>query len=176
MRASRRSLLTAAGAALASSQAAAAGSRPDIDQAVAELQQRSVTANAALLRGDVKTYRALVTLTDDFTLMSPFGGAPTHGRDMSEDRWAAMERFFRNGTLTQEVVASYGTAEMVVLVVIERAHGEVGSLPAQDWPLRVTLVYRRDQNEWRLAHRHADPLAPGISLALAAELARGARS
>jgi ketosteroid isomerase-like protein len=176
MRASRRSVLTAAGAALASSQASAAGGRPDIDQAVAELQQRSTTANAAMLRGDVKTYRALVTLTDDFTLMSPFGGAPTHGRDMSEERWTAMERFFRNGTLTQEVVASYGTADMVVLVVIERAHGEVGSLPAQDWPLRVTLVYRRDQNEWRLAHRHADPLASGIGLALAAEIARGARS
>jgi len=40
--------------------------------------------------------------------------------------------------------------------------------------LRVTLVYRRDGSEWRLVHRHADPLAPGISLAHAAALARGA--
>ena len=49
---------------------------------------------------------------------------------------------------------------------------EVGGLPAQDWPLRVTLVYRRDGDEWRLAHRHADPLAAGISLEQAAAFAR----
>ena len=30
--------------------------------------------NAALLRGDVDRYRTMVPYTDDFTLMSPFGG------------------------------------------------------------------------------------------------------
>jgi ketosteroid isomerase-like protein len=173
---SRRTLLAAAGAALASPGTAAAADRTAVTEAVAELTQRSAIANAALMRGDTKTYRDLITLTDDFTLMSPFGGTPTHGRDMSEDRWDAMARFFSNGTLTQEVVAAYGVADMVVLVVIERARGEVGGLPAQDWPLRVTLVYRREDGAWKLAHRHADPLAGGISLALAAELARGARA
>jgi ketosteroid isomerase-like protein len=84
-----------------------------------------------------------------------------------------MARFFRNGTFAQDVVQSYGSANMIVLAVIERAHVEVGGLPAQDWALRVTLVYRRDGSEWRLAHRHADPLAPGISLEQAAALARG---
>jgi ketosteroid isomerase-like protein len=61
---------------------------------------------------------------------------------------------------------------MAVLAVIERAHVEVGGLPAQQWALRVTLVYRRDEGQWRLVHRHADPLAPGISLEQAAALAR----
>jgi ketosteroid isomerase-like protein len=61
----------------------------------------------------------------------------------------------------------------VVLAIIERGHGEVGGVPAQDWPLRVTLVYRREGAEWRLAHRHADPLVAGISLKHAAALARG---
>ena len=83
-----------------------------------------------------------------------------------------MGRFFRNGTLEQEVVQTYGSPDMVVLAVIERAHVEVGGLPAQDWPLRVTLVYRREGDEWRLAHRHADPLVAGVSLEQAAALAR----
>jgi aspartate racemase len=39
----------------------------------------------------------------------------------------------------------------VVLAVIEHGHGEVGGLPPQDWPLRVTLVYRREGSDWRLA-------------------------
>ena len=48
--------------------------------------------------------------------------------------------------------------------------------PAQDWSLRVTLVYRREPSGWRLVHRHADPLAPGIALEEAAQLARRAPS
>lgn len=177
---SRRSVLAAAGAGLASLKmagaASAAGSaraNSDIDKDVAALVQRSEASNAALMRGDIDAYLALITLTDDFTLMSPFGGKPTRGAEVTMERWQAMGRFFRNGTLALEVVQSYGSADMVVLAVIERAHVEVGGLPAQEWPLRVTLVYRREAGEWRLAHRHADPLVKGITLEQAAAIARG---
>jgi ketosteroid isomerase-like protein/catechol 2,3-dioxygenase-like lactoylglutathione lyase family enzyme len=179
MPASRRTLLAAAGAAglasLATSVSAQTHEDSVMDQTIAELARRSAEANDALLRGDVDAYRALITLTDDFTLMSPFGGTPTRGADMTGERWEAMGRFFRNGGLEQEVVQTYGSADMVVLAIVERCRGEVGGLPAQDWPLRVTLVYCRDGSEWRLAHRHADPLVNGITLEQAAALARGRR-
>jgi ketosteroid isomerase-like protein len=84
-----------------------------------------------------------------------------------------MERYFRSGESELELVQSYASGDMVVLVMIERQHGEVGGLPDQDWSLRVTLVYRREGSEWRLAHRHADPLVHGISLEQAAAIARG---
>jgi ketosteroid isomerase-like protein len=125
------------------------------------------------MRGAIDGYRALITLADGFTLMSPFGGIPTRNSDMTNERWEAMGRFFSSGTLEQELVQSYASADMVVLAIIEHGSGEVGGLPAQEWPLRVTLVYRRDGTGWRLAHRHADPLVGGISLAHAAALARG---
>ena len=140
----------------------------------AVLIERSAEANAALMRGDVDRYRTLVPVSADFTLMSPFGGAPSHGATLTDERWEAMRRFFRNGTLRQELVQSYATADMIVLATIERAHVEVGGLPAQDWALRVTQVYRRAGTGWQLVHRHADPLAGGVSIAQAAALARGA--
>jgi len=180
MPASRRSILASAGTGLASlgsagatSVSATAHADSVADKEVAELIQRSAESNSALMRGDIDKYRALITLTDDFTLMSPFGGAPTRGSEVTSERLEAMGRFFRNGTLKLEVIQSYGSADMVVLAVIERARVEVGGLPAQDWPLRVTLVYRREGSEWRLAHRHADPLVQGISLEQAAAIARG---
>jgi ketosteroid isomerase-like protein len=179
MHASSRSVLGAADAGLASlelvkatSSSALAETASISGKPTAELIRRSMEANAALMRGEIDRYRALITCTDDFTLMAPFGGTPTHGSDMTDERWEAMGRFFRNGTFTQEVVRTYGTADMVVLVTIERSRVEVGGLPAQDWALRVTLVYCREGSEWRLAHRHADPLVAGISLEQAAALAR----
>jgi ketosteroid isomerase-like protein len=143
------------------------------DEVVADLIRRSADANAALMRGDVDRYRALIPHSADYLLMAPFGGTPTRGADMTEERWQASGRFFRNGTFEQEVVQTYGSPEMIVLAVIERCHVEVGGLPAQEWLLRVTLVYRREGSEWQLAHRHADPLAKGISLEQAAALTRG---
>lgn len=138
---------------------------------VAELLRLSETANDALMRGDAGRYQELTPIAADFTLMSPFGGKPSQG-GYTPERWQSIGRFFRNGSLTMELVQSYSVPGMAVLAVIERAHVEVGGLPAQQWALRVTLVYRRDEGQWRLVHRHADPLAPGVSLEQAAALAR----
>jgi ketosteroid isomerase-like protein len=141
-----------------------------LSEDVANLTQRTAEANTALMRGDIDGYIALIEHAMDYTLMSPFGGTPTHGFDMS--RRAEMGRFFKSGTFDQEVVATYATGDLVVLVTIERVHAEVGGLPEQDWSLRVTQVFRREETEWQLVHRHADPLANGISLQQAAALAR----
>lgn len=144
-----------------------------IESAVTGLIERSEEAHAALMRGEVARYRSLIKLADDFTLMSPFGGTPSRGADITDERWEAMGRFFRNGVFEQDVVQVYGSADIVVLVLLERQTVEVGGLPAQSWPLRVTLVYRREGAQWHLAHRHADPLAAGITVEKAAALARG---
>ena len=74
---------------------------------------------------------------------------------------------------TLEVAQSYASGDLVVLVFIERQHGEVGGLPDQDWSLRVTQVYRLSGSAWELVHRHADPLVHPIRIDRAAALARG---
>lgn len=137
-----------------------------------ELIQASRSANAALMRGDTARWQALSPLTDDFVLMSPFGGKPSRGQ-YTPEQIRKIGAFFRNGSFEQEVVQAWGSNDMVVLALIERATVEVGGLPSQPWALRVTLVYRREGDTWRLAHRHADPLAAGIPLAEAARLGRG---
>ena len=104
--------------------------------------------------------------------MNPFGGKPTHGFDDTSERRAGMKKFFRSGTLKQETVATYASDDVIVLVTIERVHGQVGDIPEQDWTLRVTQVFRRNGKDWDLVHRHADPLGPGISVAQAAALSR----
>jgi ketosteroid isomerase-like protein len=143
-----------------------------IGEELADLVRRTAKANSALLNGDVSTYLALIRHAADYTLMAPFGGAPTHGFDPSIEQLAELSRFFQSGEAELELVQAHASGDLAVLVMIERQHAEVGGLPDQDWSLRVTQIYRRDGAEWRLVHRHADPLAKGISLEQAAALAR----
>jgi ketosteroid isomerase-like protein len=164
MHTSRRTILALAGASLASTASA--------DTGIADLIRESEAANQALMRGDGQRYFSMIRIAEDFTLMSPFGGKPSKGT-YTPERIEDIGKFFKNGTLRQEVVETYVTADMAVLAVIEHANVEVGGLPAQDWALRVTLVYRRERGQWHLVHRHADPLANGISLEQAAALGRG---
>jgi ketosteroid isomerase-like protein len=172
---SRRSILAAGAVGVTTlatnGQAAKAASAPD--DIIAKLSEQSEKGNAALMRGDVETHSRFIQLAEDFTLMSPFGGTPSRG-SYTKERWQEIGRFFRNGSLRQEFVQGYSTPDMAVLVVIEHCRGEVGGLPMQDWTLRVTLVYRRDADNWLLVHRHADPIANGITVEQSAMLARGA--
>jgi len=147
---------------------------PSMADDVQMLIRRSQESNAALMRGDIDQYNSLLSLASDFTLMSPFGGEPTCGAPTSEGL-ERIGKFFKNGSHEQDLVHAYGSRDLVVLAIIERARVEVGELPLQDWALRVTLVYRREGTEWRLVHRHADPLVDRISLPQAAMLARGER-
>ena len=143
------------------------------DEELAELIQRTTEAAKAYIRGDVHTYFTLIKHTEDNTLMSPFGGEPTRGRDDSDEAIEITSRYFQAGDADLEVVQTYASCDLVVMAAIERQHGEVGGLPDQDWSLRVTWVFRREGSEWRQVHRHADPLVHGISFEQLAALARG---
>ena len=142
------------------------------DEELAELVRRTGEATSAFMRGDMDRYLALTPHARGFTLMNPFGGPPTRYEDRSESLRAAAS-YFKAGEARLEVTDAHVWGDTVVLVMIERHHGEVGGLPDQDWPLRVTHVYRRDGSGWQLVHRHADPLVHAIELEEAAALARG---
>ena len=140
-------LLVTVGALLAAfpSNGGVGASGGDTSQDVAALARVTEEANKALVRGDIDKYVALTRHSKDLhLLMNPFGGAPTRGFEDTPERRAGMKKFFKSGTLDQDVVATWESGDLAVLVTIERVHGEVGGMPEQDWALRVTQVFRRD--------------------------------
>jgi ketosteroid isomerase-like protein len=145
---------------------------PATEAEVGALVQRCEQANAALIRGDIRRYVTLIAHAGDYTLLAPFGGPPTRGFDSSDEHLDRLARFFRGGTAELELVQSYAATGLVVLVLIERQWLAVAGLPEQEWSLRVTLVWRRQRDQWQLVHRHADPLVRDIGLERAAEIAR----
>jgi ketosteroid isomerase-like protein len=142
------------------------------DADVAELIRSTAEAAAAYIQGDIHRYLALIKHADDYTLMPPYGGEPRRGFDTKE-ALESTPKMFRGGEADLELVESYASGDMAVIVAIERQHGEVGGMPDQDWSLRVTMVFRREGPEWRLVHRHADPLVHAITMEHMAILARG---
>ena len=119
--------------------------RPGIsDDDLGRLVERVREATGALMQGDVRRYLALVNHAPDY-----------------------------RGDGDLELDKRYVSGELAVLVGVERQHGPVAGLPDQDWPLRVTLVSRREGSDWRLVHRHADALVHPISMEQLSLLARG---
>jgi ketosteroid isomerase-like protein len=146
---------------------------PDLDGLVELMSE----AASAYIAGEMRRYFDLMRNAEDFSLMSPFGGETIRESvdSITEARLAELEAFFHGGECTLEVVETYASGDLAVLVVVERQHGHVGDLPPQDWSLRVTLVFRHDDGEWRLVHRHADPLVRPITFEQLGALARGER-
>lgn len=149
-----------------------AATRPR-DTVVDALVQRSERQAQLFNAGRMTEWVEMIQLDDDFTLMAPFGGPPSHGFDRSPAHLEALSARFRNGDARLELVQTIASDDLVVVVYIERQETEVAGLPMQDWSLRVTQVFRRDGADWRLAHRHADPLVRGITLDEAAAIAAG---
>jgi ketosteroid isomerase-like protein len=144
------------------------------DDDLGALVQRVTEAARALIAGDIGAYVALIEHADDYTLMSPYGGEPVRGFDDSEAALEGLAQFFRGGEAEVEVVETYSSDDLVVLVVVERQRGVVGDLPEQDWSLRVTWVFRRGgESGWELVHRHADALVHPIDHERLGQLARG---
>lgn len=143
------------------------------DAAVDELVELMAEAASAYIGGNMRRYFELMQHADDFTLMDPFGGEISRESTASDERIAELETFFKGGDATLDVVQTYASGDLAVLVAFERQHGEVGEYPEQDWSLRVTLVFRREASVWRLVHRHADALVHPITFEQLAVLARG---
>jgi ketosteroid isomerase-like protein len=140
------------------------------DKELESLVRLTEEATTAFLCGDMERYLELTPHASGFTLMNPFGGPPDRYEDRSESIRAAAE-FFQGGEAKVELAEAHRLGDTLVLVMIERQHAQVGGLPDQDWSLRVTQVYHRDGDDWRVVHRHADPLVRPVGLDAAAKLA-----
>ena len=141
----------------------------DVANLVAQVEESA----DALMAGDIDRYLALIHHAEDYTLLNPAGGPARRGFDDSPESRSAMARMFQSGSAKLELVETYASGDLAVIVGVERQRGVISGLPEQDWSLRVTWVFRRTESGWELAHRHADPLVQPITSEQFAALERG---
>jgi ketosteroid isomerase-like protein len=110
-------------------------------------------------RGNPDPVKMVFSDRDDVTLANPFGPAVRGWKQVAEALDYASSRF-RDGEVSGfESVAQHVTTDLASILEIERWKAKVGdSEDIAPFELRVTSIFRREGDTWKLVHRHADSI------------------
>ena len=123
-----------------------------------EFLARRQEATTAFFNGDADLWKAQAAHTDDITMFGGYGGAE-QGWEAVEERYTWASARNAEGAVRSDIIACHVTAAMAYTVAIER--GDVRPTGGEQFApkaLRVTEIFRREGADWKLIHRHADPL------------------
>ena len=112
-----------------------------------------------IMKGSAEGYKRVYSRRDDVTLANPFG-PPARGWDEVAPTLERAASHYRDGEATGfENVAKYTTPELAYTVEIERCQAKVeGRDDVTAIAVRVTTIFRPEEGEWKVVHRHADPI------------------
>ena len=126
---------------------------------VDELIEQYHRAQREFLRGNPETVKNLFSRREDVTLANPYG-PPVRGWDKVAKTIEHASSLRSDGEFVGwEIVAKYVTAELAYVVQIERAEAKIGAREdITPYAVRATMIFRPEDGEWKVAHRHADPI------------------
>jgi ketosteroid isomerase-like protein len=127
----------------------------DVDQLI----ERFHLAQGEFVKGNPEPVKKLVSHREVVTLNNPFS-PPAHGWEQVA---ATVERAapqFRDGEIAgYEIIEKRVTPELAYVVEIERAEAKVGGWEdTAPIALRATMIFRPEDGEWKIVHRHADSI------------------
>jgi len=123
---------------------------------VESILPRLAAADTALHNGDASRRAAMWSHDDPVTL---FGAAFT------ASGWSAVgstfdllaSRFSNCASWDFELLAAGASGDLAYTAGIERTTASVAGAPPTSYALRVTTIFRREDGEWKVVHRHGDP-------------------
>ena len=106
--------------------------------------------------GRPAAFKALWSHGDEVSICGAFGGVESGSEKVAARLdWASSQ--FSEGTRSRGEIKSVVGADFAYIVQTElirfRASGRTERVTLE---LRVTMVFRREADEWRIVHRHAD--------------------
>lgn len=128
------------------------------DRALDQAIERTRAAVAEFVDGRPGAWKAHCSHAADATLFGGWGGYERGWTELGPRYdWAAAR--WAGGSVTFEEIARHVSAELACTIHFERSRARLaGSAASVAVALRVTHLYRRERDGWRLLHRHADPL------------------
>ena len=121
--------------------------------------EESHRALDAFVKGDANPLKPLMSHRDDVTLANPFGPPRRGWAEVEETLEQAAANYRDGGVVGFEEVSKYITPDLAYIVEIEHYQAKVGgSDEVTPVSLRCTTIVRREDDGWRIVHRHADPI------------------
>ena len=129
----------------------------DRDEFLAWVNGPLLEAEKALHDGDPEPRRALWSRNEPVSVLGAWKNAI--GLRQVDDLFGDLGESFSDCTSFEiEVLAADVVGEVAYTVGLESTSVSVDG-EARTYTLRVTQIYRREDGEWRVAHRHADTVA-----------------
>ena len=129
-----------------------------------QFMKRREDVARAYVRGDAEPLGRIVTRVSPATFFGPQGGShqgPNHVYATYERGAAQFEPDGDSSFEILQMAASDGIAYWVGFQrVTARLRGSTAAIPLN---LRVTELFHRESDEWKLVHRHADALTSEFS-------------
>jgi len=128
----------------------------DADPELCAFITRIDAAQEEFAHGRPGDFKALWSHTGDVTLSGGLGGAVELGWDKVAARldWASSN--YADGNRSNQVIGGSVGDGLAYLVRKEIIEAKIGDAARSRQELRVTMVFRRDNDGWRIVHRHAD--------------------
>jgi ketosteroid isomerase-like protein len=122
-----------------------------------EMLARVDAAQLELQNGRQAAFKALWSRADDVTLSGGFGGTIEKGWEQVGRRLDWVGTQFSKGSNTIERLVANESGDLGYVVQIEHLRFHVpGQAQESRRDYRVTMVFRREAEGWRIVHRQAD--------------------
>ena len=124
------------------------------------LARQAEAEEAFVARGDPEPRMKLWSRRDPVTLFGAIG--------MSEAGWDKLRaifpwvasRFSNVSDFRFDVEVVHVSGDMAYTLGFERFNGSIAGRPVEPVTVRVTHIYRREDSEWKIVHRHGDNPGP----------------
>ena len=125
-----------------------------------QFMKRRELAARAYVSGDFGPLSNIITHLSPATFFGPRGGVEQGGEHVFETHQRGAEQFEPGAENHFEILQMAARDGIGYWVGLQRATARIrGEVEAMPFDLRVTEVFRREGDDWKLVHRHADPLA-----------------
>jgi ketosteroid isomerase-like protein len=126
----------------------------DQEQFIAWTQSRLREAETALHNGDAEPRLALWSVREPVSVLRAWRDAV--GQEQVRSLFHTLAESFSNCTShVYEIVSAQVVGDLAFTAGYERTAASVNGERRQ-YVLRVTQIYRREDGEWKVAHRHGD--------------------
>ena len=130
----------------------------EVDEFLSTMIPRQVAAEKAIHNGELAPRLEIWSTRDPVTLFGAWGPCKSGWEDVSRTfHWVA-SRFSDNEAYEFELVAAGVSGDLAYTVGYEHSSSSIDGGPAEPKTLRVTHIYRREDGEWKIVHRHGDQL------------------